>query len=140
MTQDFEIDFGGLWDRIRERLEEKGVQVEFPGGFDFSCAGGEGGKVKIVCVTPDLRQSVDELGQTPREHVVMVRVDEATRSDLDAWVATGAVKSRSEAAALFIKEGLRVRSDELERLRDALRELEQARAKVQEQAREIFGS
>lgn len=140
MTQDFKVDLGGLWDRLKERLQENGIEVDFPEGFDFTCGDQEAGRVKIVCVAPDLKSSVDELGKKPREHVVMVRVGNSTLEDLDAWVATGAVKSRSEAAALFIKEGLSVREDELERMRDALRELREAQEKLRNQAKQVFGS
>ena len=139
MTQDVNVDLGSLWDRIQEKLRQKGVELDLPNGFDFTCGDDEKGRIKVVCVAPDLRSSVDELGKTPREHVVMVRVDESTLADLDSWVATGAVKSRSEAAALFIQEGLKVRSDELSRLRDALDELREAQEKLKDQAREIFG-
>jgi len=69
----------------------------------------------------------------------MVRVDSETSEDLDAWVETGAVKSRSEAAALFIREGLRVRADELERLKGALDDVEAARERLRQQARHVFG-
>ncbi len=141
MSQDFNFDFSGLWDKIRSQLEAKGVSVDFENGFDFSCVDPiGGGGVKVVCVAPDLKQSVEEMGRKPRDQVVMVRVDESTLGDLDAWVATGAVKSRSEAAALFIREGLKVRSDELERLRDALREVKEAQERLRQQAREIFGA
>jgi hypothetical protein len=49
------------------------------------------------------------------------------------------VKSRSEAAALFIREGLKVRADELEHLRDALHDVEEARAKLRRRARDVIG-
>ncbi len=49
------------------------------------------------------------------------------------------MKSRSEAAALFIGEGLKVRADELERLRGALADVEEARERLREQARSVFG-
>lgn len=140
MSQEFNLDFSGLWGKIRDQLKEKGVSIDFENGFDFSCVDPSGGGVKVVCVAPDLKQSVEEMGRKPRDQVVMVRVDESTLGDLDAWVATGAVKSRSEAAALFIREGLKVRSDELERLRGALREVKEAQERLRQQAREIFGS
>ncbi len=140
MSQDFNFDFSGLWDKIRSQLQDKGIDIDFENGFDFSCVDPAGGGVKVVCVAPDLKQSVAEMGRKPRDQVVMVRVDESTLGDLDAWVATGAVKSRSEAAALFIREGLKVRSDELERLRDALREVKEAQERLRRQAQEIFGS
>jgi hypothetical protein len=54
-------------------------------------------------------------------------------------VETGAVKSRSEAAALFIKEGLKVRAKELEQLRGALKGVEEAKEKLRARAREVFG-
>jgi Arc/MetJ-type ribon-helix-helix transcriptional regulator len=69
----------------------------------------------------------------------MVRVDSETNDALDSWVQTGAVKSRSEAAALFIREGLRVRADELERLKGALDEVEAARERLRQQANHVFG-
>ncbi len=142
MTKDVNINLGGLWEKIQPQLKARGIDIDFDlgdGGFDFTCEGGDGPRVKVVCVSPDLKQSVEEMGQTQRDQVVMVRVDEATLESLDAWVATGAVKSRSEAAALFIREGLKVRADELEQLRDALREVQEAQDRLKERAREIFG-
>jgi Arc/MetJ-type ribon-helix-helix transcriptional regulator len=139
MTKQMNIDLGSILETIQKRLKEKGIDFEIPQGFDFCCGGEEGAEVKVVCVAPDLKRSVQEMGQTPRDQVVMVRIDAATLEQLDAWVATGAVKSRSEAAALFIREGLKVRSDELERLRDALREVEEARERLRDRAREVFG-
>ena len=139
MTKDVKIDLGGLWDKIKPQLEARGIAVDIGEGFDFFCAEGGGPRVKVVCVAPDLKESVEEMGQTQRDQVVMVRVDASTLENLDAWVATGAVKSRSEAAALFIREGLKVRADELEKLRDALREVQEAKDKLHARAREIFG-
>ncbi len=146
----------GLWGRIRERLAENGIYVginrlediEDLGlgdiGFDDIedievDLGTKRGGIKIVCVPPDLKASAASMNETQRDQVVMVRVDEETRERLDAWVATGAVKSRSEAAALFIREGLAVRADELDKLRDALREVEEAQAKLRRRANEVFG-
>jgi len=54
-------------------------------------------------------------------------------------VETGAVKSRSEAAALFIKEGLRVRATELSELGESLREVEEARDRLRKRVREVLG-
>ncbi len=139
MSEDLNIDLGGLWEKIQSRLKDQGVTIDFKDGLDFSCVDGSGAGVKVVAVAPDLKRSVEEMGRSPRDQVVMVRVDEKTLEALDAWVATGAVKSRSEAAALFIREGLEVRADELEQLRDALREVQQAQERLQAKAREIFG-
>ncbi len=99
-----------------------------------------GDNFKVVCVSPDLKDSVDEMAKSQRDNVVMVRVDEETRNKLDAWVEAGAVKSRSEAAALFIREGLKVRRAELEKLEESLRDLQTAKERVREKAREVFGN
>jgi len=53
----------------------------------------------------------------------MIRTDEETTRTLDDWVETGYFKSRSEAAALFLREGLKMRADELAKLKEALEEV-----------------
>lgn len=151
MPTDNQTQPDSIWSRIRNKLEENGIYVginrlediaelerleDFDIDVDF---GDKRGGIKVVCVAPDLKASAEEMNETPRDKVVMVRVDEKTREELDAWVETGAVKSRSEAAALFIREGLAVRSDELARLRDALREVEEARDRLRDKASEVFG-
>ena len=145
-----------LWQRIRSRLSEHGVFIgvnDMDGLEDLGLGdlgledlenlkveiGGKRGGIKVVCVPPDLKSSAEEMKETQRDQVIMVRVDEETRDKLDAWVKTGAVKSRSEAAALFIREGLKVRADELEHLRDALREVEAAQERLHQKAKEVFG-
>jgi hypothetical protein len=124
---------GEVFDVLREQLQQHGIDFE-------ACRGAVQGAVKVVCVAPNLKNSVEELGRTTRDQVVMVRIDEDTCKALDAWVETGYVKSRSEAAAVFIREGVKVRAAELDQLRDALREVEQAKAKLREKARSVFGN
>jgi len=130
------LGLDGLFSRVREELKKGGVDIEFSGDAE---AGAKGRRVKVVVVAPDLKESVDEMAGLSRDHVVMVRVDEQTSKALDAWVTTGAVKSRSEAAALFIREGLKVRANELDALRDALRDVEAAQERLRQKAREVFG-
>lgn len=137
-TREVNIDVSGILKRVRSRLRDKGIDLDIPDGFDVF-GEGEGARVKVVCVAPDLKESVAEMGRRQRDQVVMVRVDAETLESLDAWVATGAVKSRSEAAALFIREGLKVRADELAQLRDALREVREAQERLRSRAREVFG-
>lgn len=50
------------------------------------------------------------------------------------------MRSRSEAAALFIQEGLKVREQELDQLGDALQGVEQAKERLREKARDVFGA
>ena len=45
-----------------------------------------------------------------RDHVVMVRVDDASKSKLDELLDAGIVNSRSEGAAFLIAEGIKARS------------------------------
>jgi len=136
VKQVIRIGSGADWEELRETLSRHGVDID---GCCDGVSSGDPARVKVVCVTPDLKDSVEELGKSPRGQVVMVRVDDETLRDLDAWVESGAVKSRSEAAALFIREGLNVRSSELETLRGAIHEVERARARLREKAREVFG-
>ncbi|MCH7876035.1 MAG: hypothetical protein IH965_12135 [Gemmatimonadetes bacterium] len=125
----------GLFDRIREELARLGIDLE-----GLRCENLTPDCMKVVCMPAGLRSSLDEMGRTPRGRVVMVRVDDDTSDTLDAWVATGAVKTRSEAAALFIREGLRVRAQELSELEDALRGVESAKEELRRKAREVFGT
>jgi metal-responsive CopG/Arc/MetJ family transcriptional regulator len=69
----------------------------------------------------------------------MVRVNRETLEELDAWVETDAVKSRSEAAALFIREGLKVRSSELGELKEALADVAEAKDRLRDAASKVFG-
>lgn len=133
------IDLMAILEPLRKELAGLGID------FDTICrgAGDKSGsgkpKVKVVCVAPNLRESMAEMGASARDQVVMVRVDEETAKTLDAWVETGAVKSRSEAAALFIREGLKVRASELYALNEALGDVRTARDRLRRQAREAFG-
>jgi hypothetical protein len=134
---------GNFWRILEASLESVGVDLE--GQLqsvgvdlkDLEVSLAEG--IKVVCVTPDLGERVREMGESPRDHTVMVRVDEDTRKKLDSWVETGGVRSRSEAAALFIREGLHVRADELAELEDALGRVEEARQGLREKAKSVFG-
>ena len=125
-----------IFDSIRAALREKGISL------DANCCveGNEGARIKVVCMPSDLKESVECVTAGSRDQVVMVRVDTATSKALDAWVEAGAVKSRSEAAAVFINEGLNLRKAELAQLRDALDEVEAAKSKLRDRAKEVFGT
>ena len=123
-----------LFDRIREELRSCGIDLEAMTGGELNAS-----CMKVVCVPVGLGRSLEELGRGVRDRVVMVRVDEETSQALDDWVETGTVKSRSEAAALFIREGLKVRAGELDQLEEALKGVEEAKERLRQQAREVFG-
>ena len=128
------------WNRIQDELLGVGIDLDKL-GVDFERISELlGDAFKVLYVAPDIQDSVDEMSRSHRDQVVMVRVDEETSAALDAWVKTEAVKSRSEAAALFIREGLKVREAELEALQDALAEVDIAREKLKDRVREVFGN
>ena len=123
----------GLWATIQAKLDEAGWDVELP---DLS--GLDPANCKMICMPFGLAASLQEMEREPRDNVVMVRVDDGTKRSLDAWIETGAVKSRSEAAALFMREGLQVRAEELAELEDALRDVERAKDRLRQKARSVL--
>ena len=124
-----------LWNTIREQLKNQGVNVDA-----LTSATVDGAPVKVVAVAANLCESVEVMGGSARDQVLMVRVDEETIHTLDAWVETGAVKSRSEAAALFLREGLGVRAQELAELHEALESVGEAKKRLRDKAREVLGT
>jgi len=128
-----EINLSGIWDRVREELSCKGIDLDVA-----CCDAGSDARLKVVCMAGGLGESLKEMGKTPRDQVVMVRIDEETTKKLDAWLETGAFKSRSEAAALFIREGLKVHARELQELADALGGVEEARERLRRKAKDVF--
>ncbi|HSC29114.1 MAG TPA: hypothetical protein VLD67_17690 [Vicinamibacterales bacterium] len=117
------------------QLRARGVDVE------ALCTPRTDGKgVRVACLVTSLRESMAELGASVRDEVVMVRVDGATRDALDGWVRTGAVRSRSEAAALFIREGLKLRESEFAELREAVRKVDRAERELQRKAKRLLGA
>lgn len=130
-----EIDLSHIWDRVREELESKGIDLDVR-----CCESSSSAPLKVVCMAGGLADSLKEMGKTPRDQVLMVRIDENTAKRLDSWIETGAFKSRSEAAALFIREGLQVHARELDELEDAIKGVENAKDRLKQKAREVFDS
>jgi Arc/MetJ-type ribon-helix-helix transcriptional regulator len=128
-----DISLSNIWQTIRDQLKEKGIDL------DTGCCDAAGqGPLRVVCMPGGLSDSLQEMSRTARDQVVMVRVDEETSKKLDHWVATGAFKSRSEAAALFIREGLQVHGRELDELDDALSGVEEAKERLRQRVRQVF--
>jgi Arc/MetJ-type ribon-helix-helix transcriptional regulator len=133
-TKDPRLAQKDIWNLVQEKLKESGLELE-----NFCCDDATGSRVKVVCIASDLRESFEEMGQFPRGQTVMIRTDEETSDTLDAWVETGYFKSRSEAAALFLREGLKLRASELKKLSDTLQQVKKAKERLHEKATEIFG-
>jgi len=122
-----------LWRAIREVLDREGIDL------DLVCQGKPEGQARVICVAASLGDGIQELAQSARDQVVMLRVDKESVEALDAWVATGVAKSRSEAAALFLREGLRLRAGELADLKESLAKVEDARRELHERAKNVLG-
>lgn len=120
---------------LRDTLKAQGVDLDEICAADGSAAPA----ARVVVVRGDLRQTAGELAGTTRDQVVMVRVDEDTSRALDAWIKTGAIRSRSEAAALFIREGLRLHEAKFRELADAIRGVDDAKARLDARMGAIFG-
>ncbi len=127
-----EINLSEIWTQIKEELGASGIDL------DTDCFDESGPSVRVFCMSGGLSDSLKEMGKTPRDQVLMVRIDEETTKKLDAWLETSAFKSRSEAAALFIREGLKVHTRELDELEEALRGVEVAKDRLKKKAREVF--
>jgi hypothetical protein len=123
-----------LYTEISEALESHGIEFRVGLADDDDLA-----NCTVMCLTGDMKTTVAEMGRAARDQVVMVRIDEETLEKLDLWIETGAVKSRSEAAALFISEGIKVRSGELEQLREAIDDVNDAKQRLEERARQVIG-
>ena len=121
------------WDSIAEMIKAQGIDLEELCDMDAL-----GAQCKVICLDPNLGESVQEMGLLPRDVTLMVRTDDKTSQALDAWRETGYFKSRSEAAALFLREGLKVRGSELEKLKDDLQEVEKAKTVLHAKARKIL--
>ena len=123
-----------LYTEISKTLKDHGIDFRIGLADDDDLA-----NCTVMCLTGDMKTTVAEMGRAARDQVVMVRIDEDTSDTLDLWIATGAVKSRSEAAALFISEGIKVRSGELEQLREAIEDVNDAKQRLEERARQVIG-
>ena len=71
-----------------------------------------------------------ESALSARDHVVMVRVNDDSLRSLDALVQSGIFKSRSEAAAFLISEGVKAQATLFERISERIAEIERLRSEL----------
>lgn len=71
-----------------------------------------------------------ESALSARDHVVMVRVNDDSLKRLDALVQSGIFKSRSEAAAFLISEGIRAQEPLFERISERISEIERLQSEL----------
>jgi Arc/MetJ-type ribon-helix-helix transcriptional regulator len=73
-----------------------------------------------------------ESALSARDHVVMVRVNDDSLKKLDALVQSGIFKSRSEAAAFLISEGIKAQETLFSRISERISEIERLRSELKE--------
>jgi Arc/MetJ-type ribon-helix-helix transcriptional regulator len=81
--------------------------------------------------TESIGKAIDS-ALSARDHVVMVRVNDDSLRSLDALVQTGIFKSRSEAAAFLISEGVKAQAPLFERISERIREIERLRTELKD--------
>lgn len=73
-----------------------------------------------------------EAALVARDHVVVVRVNDDSLRSLDSLVQSGIFKSRSEAAAFLISEGVKAQAVLFERISERIKEIERLRAELKD--------
>ena len=68
-----------------------------------------------------------------RGNVVMTRLDDADLKQMDALVEVEAFKSRSEAAAFFIKQGIQARKDLFEKVMPTVEKIRELKEQAQKE-------
>jgi hypothetical protein len=65
-----------------------------------------------------------------RDHVVMVRVNDESLKKIEALAESGIFKSRSEAAAFLISEGVKAQSELFKRIEEKIDQIERLRSEL----------
>jgi hypothetical protein len=65
-----------------------------------------------------------------RDHVVMVRVNDDSLRKIEALAESGIFKSRSEAAAFLIAEGVKAQSELFKRIEEKIDQIERLRSEL----------
>lgn len=73
-----------------------------------------------------------ESALSARDHVVMVRVNDDSLNKLEALVQSGIFKSKSEAAAFLIVEGIKAQQALFSRIEDKISEIERLRNELRD--------
>jgi Arc/MetJ-type ribon-helix-helix transcriptional regulator len=103
----------------------------------MACCPEDEGKVESDQFREEILMKLGK-GLGDRGNVVMTRLDDVDLRQIDALVEVEAFKSRSEAAAFFIKEGIQARKDLFDKVMptvDKIRELKnQAKRELNKKA------
>ena len=108
-------------------------------GFDELASSVKGAAQEVAQKTGEVfNRATESIGKaidsalSARDHVVMVRVNDDSLKSLDALVQTGIFKSRSEAAAFLISEGVKAQAALFESISDRIKEIERLRTELKD--------
>ena len=88
-------------------------------------------KQTLATMFEDLGETVEE-ARNKRANVVMVRVRRDSLDRLDELVECGLTRSRSEAAAFLIAEGVKARKDLFDKLAEQTRIIREAKERLKD--------
>ena len=96
-----------------------------------SCSPEDQGKI----ISEELKEVCIKLGKDlgDRGNVVMTRLDDSDLKQIDALVEVEAFKSRSEAAAFFIKQGIQARKDLFEKVMPTVEKIRELKEQAQKE-------
>lgn len=79
---------------------------------------------------PDTVSKAVERAINVRDTTVLVRLSDESSDKIDTLVSAGVSRSRAEAAAFLIEEGIKAQSALFQRIQDKLAEIEKLRAEL----------
>jgi Arc/MetJ-type ribon-helix-helix transcriptional regulator len=79
--------------------------------------------------TESIGKAIDS-ALSARDHVVMVRVNDESLRKIEALAESGIFKSRSEAAAFLISEGVKAQADLFKRIEEKIGQIERLRSEL----------
>jgi len=119
-TQDPEADKGGSFNNLASSVRDVAQKT----GEVINKATEQLGKA-----TESIGKAIDS-ALAARDHVVMVRVNDEALKKIDALAQSGIFKSRSEAAAFLISEGVKSQSELFDRIEQKIGEIERLKSEL----------
>ena len=101
----------------------------------------EDSKVGIICACPEDLSNIQNIQQVAhsirdilkeRGNVIMTRLNDVDLEEIDALVEVELFKSRSEAVAYFIHEGIKARKDLFEKVKPTVNKIRQLKKEARE--------
>jgi Arc/MetJ-type ribon-helix-helix transcriptional regulator len=101
----------------------------------------EDSKVGIICACPEDLPNMPDIQQVAhsirdilkeRGNVIMTRLSDEDLEEIDALVEVELFKSRSEAVAYFIHEGIKARKDMFEKVKPTVDKIRQLKKEARE--------